>query len=163
MVANLSLSLLRQWYSSQHFDNSIIVDHNRHKRRQTFGSVVKTQVQTSGNRWKSLRCCYSFLGLHWHKHCHTLVLQSRCLESTLRDKHSSVFNYIHVQLHRDFFQAVSPTFFSSEQSSRTRESNSFSRYNTIQKDSVQCSVVAVSIVVSLFAVFFVGAVRFPGN
>ena len=26
MVANLSLSLLRQWYSSQHFDNSIIVE-----------------------------------------------------------------------------------------------------------------------------------------
>ena len=49
MVANLSSSLFRQWYSSQPFDNSIIVDHNRHLRRQTFGSVVKTQVQTSGH------------------------------------------------------------------------------------------------------------------
>ena len=47
LVANLSPSLFRQWYDSQHFDNSIIVDHNRHKHRQTFGSVVKTQVQTS--------------------------------------------------------------------------------------------------------------------
>ena len=48
-VANLSPSLFRPWYSSQNFDNSIIVDNNRHKCRQTFGSLVKTQVQTSGH------------------------------------------------------------------------------------------------------------------
>ena len=30
------------------------------------------------------------------------------LESTLRDCHSSVLNYIHVLLHQDFFQAASP-------------------------------------------------------
>ena len=45
----LSLSLFGLWYSSQNFDNSIIVDNNRHKRGQTFGSVLKTQVQTSGH------------------------------------------------------------------------------------------------------------------
>ena len=54
------------------------------------------------------------------------------------------------------------TFFTSEQSSRTRESNSSSRYNTVQKHSVQCTVAAVSIVV-LIAVFFVGPIRFPRN
>ena len=49
MVANVSPFTFSHWYNIQHFDNSIIVDHNRHKRRQTFGSVVKTQVQTSGH------------------------------------------------------------------------------------------------------------------
>ena len=52
----------RPYTIRHHFDRSIIVDNNRHKRGQTFGSVVKIQVQT-GNPQKSLRCCYSFMGL----------------------------------------------------------------------------------------------------
>ena len=47
-MTNLSASVFGLRYSKQHFDNIIIVDSNRHKRRQTFGSVVKTQVQTGG-------------------------------------------------------------------------------------------------------------------
>ena len=58
---HLYMVIYGRGYSSQHFDNSIIIYNNRHKRRQTFGSVDKTQVQTGGNRYKSLRYCYSFL------------------------------------------------------------------------------------------------------
>ena len=58
----------------------------------------------------TIRKVYAVSIASWvNKQCHTLVFQSQCLESTLRDKHSSVFNYIHVQLHQDFFKAASPT------------------------------------------------------
>ena len=65
----MSPSLFGPWHSRQHLGVSIIVDNNRHKRRQTFGSVGKTQLQTSSNRYKSSRYCCSFMDLEWHRCC----------------------------------------------------------------------------------------------
>ena len=44
-MANLSPSLFGLWYSGEYFDTSIIIDNNRYKRRQTFGSVVKKLIR----------------------------------------------------------------------------------------------------------------------
>ena len=84
------------------------------------------------------------------------------MENTLRDNRSGVRNYILVLLHQDLFQAASPTQ-PSLKSSRSRESTTSSRYKTIQKDNVQRSVAAVSIVVLLFAAFVAGVIGVPKN
>ncbi|KAK2555975.1 hypothetical protein P5673_022262, partial [Acropora cervicornis] len=72
-----------------------------------------------------------------------VLLFASCMEISLCVNHSSVLIYIRVLLHQDFFQAASPTQ-PSLKSPRSRESTTSSRYKTIQKDSVQRSVAAVS-------------------
>ena len=57
----LHLSCMR--YSSPRFGFSVTADDSHHKRGQIFGSLVRTQIQTSGNPQASMCSCNRLMGL----------------------------------------------------------------------------------------------------
>ena len=148
-LAKLSLRLCCLCHGSLYFDIGVIMHVSRHKRWQTFSSVLGTQLQTSCNPQTSSCSYYRSLGSrYWQRRSYNVAIW----RNSFSDRCNVVIDNSFFLLHQNFLQAASSTISSSWHYSRTREPNNTVEYITVQKDGVHCTVVAVGFGFVLFAV-----------